>query len=94
MLTENNNYHFVNGTCKFTFDAMTQEIYLQDLGTMSYKHAWDLQETLLQQNVLLKSAEATRNNTTHHLLFVEHPPVYTLGKNGNKTNLLIKEELH
>jgi lipoyl(octanoyl) transferase len=29
--------------------------------------------------------------TTHHLLFVEHPPVYTLGKSGNPENILITE---
>lgn len=71
---------------------MAQDICLQDLGIMSYKHAWDLQEGLLQKNVQLKSANETRSTTQHHLLLVEHPPVYTLGKNGNKTNLLIDEE--
>ena len=30
--------------------------------------------------------------TTHHLLFVEHPPVYTLGKSGDMSNVLISEE--
>lgn len=30
--------------------------------------------------------------TTHHLLFVEHPPVYTLGKSGNINNVLLNEE--
>lgn len=30
--------------------------------------------------------------TTHHLLFVEHPPVYTLGKSGDMANVLIGEE--
>jgi lipoyl(octanoyl) transferase len=31
--------------------------------------------------------------TEHHLLFVEHPPVYTLGKSGNIENVLITEEM-
>lgn len=31
-------------------------------------------------------------NTTHYLLFVEHPPVYTLGKSGNMQNVLLSEE--
>ncbi|MBK5270448.1 MAG: lipoyl(octanoyl) transferase LipB [Bacteroidia bacterium] len=31
--------------------------------------------------------------TQHHLLFVEHPPVYTLGKSGNMENVLINEEM-
>lgn len=29
--------------------------------------------------------------TTHHLLFVEHTPVYTLGKSGNIENVLLSE---
>ena len=31
-------------------------------------------------------------NTTHHLLLVEHSPVYTLGKSGDVKNILIGEE--
>ncbi len=30
--------------------------------------------------------------TTHHLLFVEHPPVYTLGKSGQIENVLIGDD--
>ena len=30
--------------------------------------------------------------TQHYLLFVEHPPVYTLGKSGNIDNVLLSEE--
>lgn len=40
--------------------------------------------------------EPTANSqlqTVHHLLFVEHPPVYTLGKSGNIENVLINEEM-
>jgi lipoyl(octanoyl) transferase len=38
----------------------------------------------------------TRNpkpETENHLLFVEHPSVYTLGKSGNMENVLINEEM-
>lgn len=34
----------------------------------------------------------TAVSTTHYLLFVEHPPVYTLGKSGNIENVLLSEE--
>jgi lipoyl(octanoyl) transferase len=34
----------------------------------------------------------TTIDTQHHLLFVEHPPVYTLGKSGNADNVLLSEE--
>jgi lipoyl(octanoyl) transferase len=30
--------------------------------------------------------------TQHYLLFVEHPPVYTLGKSGKKENVLLDDE--
>jgi lipoyl(octanoyl) transferase len=33
----------------------------------------------------------SRLTTTHYLLFVEHPPVYTLGKSGNIGNVLLGE---
>lgn len=39
------------------------------------------------------SLPASDLNTLHHLLFVEHPPVYTLGKSGNIENVLISEEM-
>ena len=63
---------------------------------MDYQSAWDLQEKLLQQNVKAKSLQATNSDpdisqTLHHLLFVEHPPVYTLGKSGHPENILISE---
>lgn len=34
----------------------------------------------------------SRLTTQHHLLFVEHPPVYTLGKSGSMNNVLLNEE--
>ena len=65
---------------------------------MDYKDAWDLQEQLLRDNIEIKSVRSTSeqtgvpqdtSSTTHHLLFVEHPPVYTLGKSGDENNILL-----
>lgn len=56
---------------------------------MEYQQAWDLQEELLRQNILCKKEG---QETTHHLLFVEHPPVYTLGKSGKREHVLIGED--
>ena len=65
-----------------------RKIVFEDLGRRAYKEAWDYQEDLLQQNVKSKSAhEATSN----FLLFVEHPPVYTLGKSGKKDHVLMSD---
>lgn len=72
-----------------------QQVIFKDLGTQPYKEVWDYQETLLKQNVDIKTAnrelenDALKTNTTNYLLFVEHLPVYTLGKNGNEENVLI-----
>jgi lipoyl(octanoyl) transferase len=38
------------------------------------------------------TTHASPLQTTHHLLFVEHPPVFTLGKSGNIQNVLVSEE--
>jgi lipoyl(octanoyl) transferase len=72
-----------------------QKVYFNDLGIKAYKEIWDYQEELLHKNVSIKSTnrdlqpnEITQQ-TTNHLLFVEHKPVYTLGKNGNENNILI-----
>ncbi|MBS1759945.1 MAG: lipoyl(octanoyl) transferase LipB [Bacteroidetes bacterium] len=78
-----------------------QKIIFRDLGLMEYKQAWDYQEKLLQENVKIKSAQynqteepASENDkdTTNYLLFTEHPLVYTLGKSGNKENVLLADE--
>jgi lipoyl(octanoyl) transferase len=80
---------------------MQQEVLFQDLGRQrSYKEIWDYQETLLKENTdrkaLLRSADpaviGALPSTVHRLLFVEHEPVYTLGKNGKESHVLISAE--
>ena len=84
-----------------------QQIKFRDLGVMEYQAAWDYQEKILQENVKIKSdvyshpskvgADSVKYShfpvvTSHHLLFVEHPLVYTLGKSGKKENVLLDDE--
>jgi lipoyl(octanoyl) transferase len=76
----------------FAHIAMEHLVYFEDLGFRDYKSVWDFQERLLARNVALKSHETTRNLTTNYLLFVEHSPVYTLGKSGKREHVLISEE--
>ena len=64
---------------------------------MAYKPAWDYQEELFDAIVKQKVAnrklpEAEQIETTDYLLFVEHPPVFTLGKSGDEQNLLINHQ--
>jgi lipoyl(octanoyl) transferase len=78
-----------------------QEVIFRDLGVMEYQQAWDYQEGLLRENVQVKSAKYVYNTETvqrpagetrHHLLFTEHPAVYTLGKSGDKSNVLMSDD--
>ena len=68
---------------------MRKVVNFQDLGTLEYRLAWDLQEQLMQQTLARKAAGEA---TSHHLLFVEHPPVYTLGKSGKMEHVLMDRE--
>lgn len=68
-----------------------QSVLFEDLGSVSYKDAWDYQEQLLQQNLRAK-AERPGPETVHRFLMVEHPPVYTLGKSGKEEHVLINED--
>lgn len=75
-----------------------QIVTFKDLGQMEYKEAWEYQEALLKENLAIKSemqntkSQDNREVPTHHyLLFVEHPPVYTLGKSGKIEHVLISE---
>jgi lipoyl(octanoyl) transferase len=76
-----------------------QTILFKDMGLMEYQQAWDFQEKLLKKNVEIKGAAqsaATAGHlppsTSHYLLFTEHPAVYTLGKSGNKNNVLMSDD--
>lgn len=64
---------------------------------MDYKECWDLQEKIFAQTVQQKVDNRNRPAdeqvpTTNHLFFVEHPHVYTLGKSGDLSHLLLDEE--
>jgi len=76
---------------------MRQEVVFKDLGNIEYGEAWQYQESLLKASTTIKSQRVkgeTTDETIHHLLFCEHPPVYTLGKSGDEAHVLIsKEEL-
>ena len=68
---------------------MNHQVMFSDLGRQSsYKKIWDYQESLLKESVQQK---AQGFKPVNHLLFVEHSPVYTLGKNGKAEHVLINE---
>lgn len=73
-----------------------EQVIFEDLGRKGYQEAWDYQESLLKENVRVKTEARERGDgvvgTVHRLLFVEHPPVYTLGKSGHMENVLLDDQ--
>lgn len=83
--------------CNFALckNKMNTKIQLHDLGNKDYKETWDYQEQLFKQIVDIKiqnRREDTCLETPNYFLFVEHPHVYTLGKSGDLSNLLLSEK--
>jgi lipoyl(octanoyl) transferase len=72
-----------------------KQIQLLDLGNKDYKATWEYQEELFKEIVDLKILN--RNSTApiptpNFFLYVTHPHVYTLGKSGDVSNLLLSEK--
>jgi lipoyl(octanoyl) transferase len=69
-------------------------VHFQDLGLIDYQEAWDFQEELFKKTIDLKIRIRNGESdlkTENHLLFCEHPHVFTLGKSGSIANLLLSE---
>lgn len=63
------------------------KVIFENLGSGRYKETWDYQEKLFESVVRAKSEK--KEEKEQYLLFCEHEHVYTLGKHGDKQNLLI-----
>lgn len=59
------------------------------VGKMTYKECWEYQRQLFEEQ-LRKQSDGSDDAGV--ILFVEHSPVYTLGKSGKMSNMLISEE--
>lgn len=84
-------YHF----SKHNFVIMNKKVQLLDLGNKDYKDTWDYQEELFKEIVDIKvqnRREDTEIPTPNYFVYVEHPHVYTLGKSGDISNLLLSEK--
>jgi len=70
---------------------MREEIRITDWGRMDYKKAWESQHVLFDSMVAKKKNGETP--LEEYLIFVEHDPVFTLGRHAKETNLLIPESM-
>ena len=60
-----------------------------DLGRMPYRDCWEYQQRLFD---VLTARRGDASDEAGWLLTVEHPPVYTLGKSGHESNMLVSDE--
>ena len=67
-----------------------QHVIVCRMGLMAYEPAWKLQKQL-QARLGGAKREEPVDNIPHVFLLVEHPPVYTLGKSGDVSNLLAED---
>ena len=60
-----------------------------DLGRVPYRDCWEYQQRLFD---VLTARRGDASDDAGWLLTVEHPPVYTLGKSGHESNMLVSDE--
>lgn len=71
-----------------------RSVHFKDLGQIDFKDAWDLQTSIFQTTIDQKKIKREGRQdveTSNHLIFCEHPHVYTLGNSGDIGNMLISE---
>ncbi len=68
---------------------VTQQIQYIDWQTMPYAEAWEQQQTLFNNKI---QAKMQGEKPSCDFILVEHLPVYTLGKHGKESNMLLSEE--
>jgi lipoyl(octanoyl) transferase len=74
--------------------VQNHNVIFQDLGLIDFKEAWEIQKRLF--SIILSVKERQLRNgpsyhemTSNYLLFCEHPHVFTVGRNGSESNLLV-----
>lgn len=75
--------------------TQNKQIELIELGLTSYKRALAIQEDLFNKIILVKRANrqnTIQESTKNYLLWVEHSPVFTIGKSGKQEHLLFDKE--
>jgi len=77
----------------------TNKVIFEDLGLIEYQKAWDYQTEIFDKTIATKisnrkkeGTEEAPEKTKNYLLFCEHPHVYTLGKSGKESHLLLNNK--
>ena len=70
---------------------MSRKVTFEDLGRIRYKEAWEYQAKLFAE--VIRDKQEQKSERKQYLLFCEHEHVYTLGKSGDRQNLLITRQI-
>jgi len=76
---------------------MNKSVQVCDWGIIAYKDAWEAQTELFEKVIAQKVQNRklspdNKEKTSNYLIFCEHPHVYTLGKSGKTSHLLLSKE--
>ncbi|MDQ6480447.1 lipoyl(octanoyl) transferase LipB [Dyadobacter sp. LHD-138] len=76
---------------------INKQAEFQNLGLIDYQEAWDYQEKLFAETLSIKTKNRAlpaneQLATLNHVIFCQHPHVYTLGKSGKPDHLLLNED--
>ncbi|MEK9613424.1 MAG: lipoyl(octanoyl) transferase LipB [Flavobacteriaceae bacterium] len=77
-------------------EKQNKRVFVMELGSLSYQKALLIQEQRFNEIIAIKRRnrkEEKSIQTPNYLLWVEHPPVFTLGKSGKMEHLLLSEKL-
>jgi len=72
-----------------------KKIILRDIGKSSFSDAWEYQEDIFKKIIDQKIKNRSNENkmeTNNFLIITEHDPVYTIGKSGDISNLLLNDD--
>ena len=72
-----------------------KKIILRDIGKSSFSDAWEYQEDIFKKIIDQKIKNRSNENkmeTNNFLIVTEHEPVYTIGKSGDISNLLLNDD--
>lgn len=76
-------------------EIQNKQVQLIELGRTPYQEALKIQEDLFNQIIAVKRSNRQKDiqePTKNYLLWVEHTPVFTLGKSGKEEHLLLDKE--
>jgi|TARA_B110000261_G_C13015411_1_gene329844 lipoyl(octanoyl) transferase len=76
---------------------INKKVLIIKKGLIDYKECWDFQDhifkEIIQQKIDIRKGLIEERPTKNYFIFCEHPHVYTLGKSGDKSHLLVSKEL-